>query len=583
MKSKLARRLSAVLLSLALCVGLLGTSTLAAGTVNSVTEKTGSDGSIVVTVYDQNPGSAGTGGQTTVTGDPVEGVGINALRIGSVVELTSTDDNGTVSTQVAFGLTETYTTLLGLNTNDAIASQTGGSSTITYYFKPTAVQNALSAKNSEDGGQAAIESYLESNNATNQVTDSNGNATFSSLTYGLYLLAKSALPADATTDLVPFLVSVPMYVESDSGDTWQSTVYAYPKVRTDDITISKTVDDQDGTTYADGDIYVNAGQILKYTVTTTIPAAATGNGSATPFTSLVITDTNTGSTLDINESTVKVKLGEVELTSTENYTVAYSDNQGNSVLTITLTNTATTGGLAELNKNLGTQQTITVTYDATVATDVTFSTKLTNTAKATYQREGMTGTADATVADGQTNTVDLYTYGLDLTKTLSDNETITENSISFELYKTNNGGTLSDKIPVKSGTGGYWVAAAEETTPVVMYVGTNGELNLYGLEPGTYYLKETATMTGYTLLAEPITIVITDEDSDGTATATVNNATAQVTGGLVSLSVENTKNAAGFTLPATGGEGTLVVTAIGIGCLCIAVILLAIYRKKTRS
>lgn len=583
MKSKLARRLSAVLLSLALCVGLLGTSTLAAGTVNEVKEKTGRNGSIVVTVYDQDPGSAGTGGQTTVTGDPVEGVGINALRIGSVVELTSTDDNGTVSTQVAFGLTETYTTLLGLATDSAIASQTDGSSTTTYYFKPTAVQNELSAKNSEDGGQAAIESYLESNNATNQVTNSNGNATFSSLTYGLYLLAKSALPADATTDLVPFLVSVPMYVESDSGDAWQSTVYAYPKVRTDDITISKTVDDQNGTTYADGDIYVNAGQILKYTVTTTIPAAATGNGSATPFTSLVITDTNTGSTLDINESTVKVKLGEAELTSTEDYTVAYSDGQGNSVLTITLTNTATTSGLAKLNKNLGTQQTITVTYDATVATDVTFSTKLTNTAKATYQREGMTGTADATVADGQTNTVDLYTYGLDLTKTLSDNETITENSISFELYKTNNGGTLSDKIPVKSGTGGYWVAAAEETTPVVMYVGTNGELNLYGLEPGTYYLKETATMTGYTLLAEPITIVITDEDSDGTATATVNNATAQVTGGLVSLSVENTKNAAGFTLPATGGEGTLVVTAIGIGCLCIAVILLAIYRKKTRS
>lgn len=580
MKSKLARRLSAVLLSLALCVGLLGTSTLAAGTVNEVKEKTGRNGSIVVTVYDQDPGSAGTGGQTTVTGDPVEGVGINALRIGSVVELTSTDENNTVSTQVAFGLTETYTTLLGLNTNDAIASQTGGSSTITYYFKPTAVQNALSAKNSEGGGQAAIESYLESNNATNQVTDSNGNATFSSLTYGLYLLAKSALPADATTDLVPFLVSVPMYVESDSSDAWQSTVYAYPKVRTDDITISKTVDDQDGTTYADGDIYVNAGQILKYTVTTTIPAAATGNGSATPFTSLVITDTNTGSTLDINKSTVKVKLGEVELTSTEDYTVDYSDDQGNSALTITLTNTATTSGLAKLNKNLGTQQTITVTYDAIVATDVTFSSKLTNTAKATYQREGMENSADTEEAK-----VDLYTYGLDLTKTLSNDGTITENTISFELYKDNQG-QLADKLPVTSATGGnsgYWVAATEETPPVVMYVGTDGNLNLYGLEPGTYYLKETATMDGYTLLAEPITIVITDEDSDGTATATVNNATAQVTGGLVSLSVENTKNTAGFTLPATGGEGTLVVTAIGIGCLCIAVILLAIYRKKTRS
>lgn len=140
---------------------------------------------------------------------------------------------------------------------------------------------------------------------------------------------------------------------------------------------------------------------------------------------------------------------------------------------------------------MGYQQTITVTYVATVATDVAFSTKLTNTAKATYQREGMTDSADTEEAK-----VDLYTYGIDLTKILLDSGTITESTICFELYKTNNGGKLSNKIPVKSGNGGYWVAATEETSPVVMYVDTNGNLNLYGLEPGTYYLKETATMGG---------------------------------------------------------------------------------------
>lgn len=573
MKSKFVKRLSAVFLSLAMCVGLLGTSALAAGTVSEVKEKTGSNGSIVVTVYDQDPGSAGTGGQTTVNGDPVEGVGINALRIGSVVELTSTDGNGTVSTQVAFGLTNTYANLLGLGTTSAIASQTDSDRITTYYFEPTAVQDALSTKNSAEGGQAAIELYLNSNRATNDVTDSNGSATFSSLTYGLYLLAKSSLPADATTDLVPFLVSVPMYVE----DAWQSTVYAYPKVRTDDITISKTVDDQDDKDYTN-DKYVNAGQTLKYTVTTTIPAAASGNGNANGFTSFVITDTNTGSTLDIDQSTVEVKLGETALTPTEDYTVTYSDAQGNSVLTITLTDTETTGGLAELNKNLGTQQTITVTYVATVATDVAFSTKLTNTAKATYQREGMTDSADTEEAK-----VDLYTYGIDLTKILLDSGTITESTICFELYKTNNGGNLSNKIPVKSGNGDYWVAATEETSPVVMYVDTNGNLNLYGLEPGTYYLKETATMEGYTLLAEPITIVITatnNQTGDPTMTATVNGVNAQVTSGVVSLAVENTKNETGFTLPRTGGAGTLLATAIGLGLLCAAVILLVVYRKK---
>lgn len=579
MKSKLARRLSAVLLSLALCVGLLGTSTLAAGTVNSVTEKTGSDGSIVVTVYDQDPGSAGTGGQTTVTGDPVEGVGINALRIGSVVELTSTDGNGTVSTQVAFGLSSDICTLLGLNTGDAIASQTDGvSGTTTYYFAPTAVQDALKTAN-----QTTIENHLEeASEKKNDVTEENGIAQFDDLSYGLYLLAKSALPSNATTDLVPFLVSVPMYV--DNTNSWNSIVYAYPKVRTGDITNTKTVSPND-------DSYVKAGETLTYTITETIPASnvATGTGSAQAFTSFVITDTNTNKTLNVNTESLSVKLGLDELKgvdkatfdgnsaqqSTYDYYYTYEDAQESGTDTL-LTVTLTSVGLGKLNDDMSNEQTLTVTYEATLATDVTFQTTVTNSAILTYQRDGM-----AAPADTAASTVILYTYGIDLTKTLSDGGAITADTIQFALYEDATCQTpIKVETAAQSGTG-YWRNDAAGSSE--MYVGTDGKLNLYGLEPGTYYLKETATMTGYTLLAEPITIVITDEDSDGTATATVNNATAQVTGGLVSLSVENTKNAAGFTLPATGGEGTLVVTAIGIGCLCIAVILLAIYRKKTRS
>ena len=580
MKLTIVKRLLATALTLAMTAGVLGTSVMAAGTVNEVKEKTGENGSIVVTVYDQNPGDAGTGAQISDLSSPVDGVGINALRIGSVVELTSTDGNGTVSTQVAFGLTDTYTRLLGLNTESAIASQDG-----TFYFAPTAVQRALSTANentsTEENAvtQATIEAYLDNpaHGATNSVTGDDGVATFGNLDYGLYLLAKSALPSDATTDLVPFLVSVPMYVESESGGNWTSTVYAYPKVRTADITISKTVDDQDSTTYANGDIYVNAGQTLKYTVTTTIPAAATGNGSANEFTSFVITDTNAGNTLDIDQSTVEVMLNGTTLTLTEDYTVVYPGSQeGSSVLTITLTDTATTGGLAELNKDLSSQQTITLTYDATVATDVTFSSKLTNAAKATYQRSGM-----AEAADTNTAAVELYTYGIDLTKTLSDtNDDIDAETITFALYSDE---TCTTQIPVALGTdptGGYW-AAATGTDSATMYVDTEGKLNLYGLEPGTYYLSETATMDGYTRLDAPITIIITGVD--GTATATVNGANAQVTDGVVYLSVENTKNELGFTLPQTGGTGTLVVTAIGLGMLCAGVILLVVYRRKGRA
>ena len=90
-------------------------------------------------------------------------------------------------------------------------------------------------------------------------------------------------------------------------------------------------------------------------------------------------------------------------------------------------------------------------------------------------------------------------------------------------------------------------------------------------------------MDGYTRLDAPITIVIADGDSDGAATAKVNEADARVTDGVVYLSVENTKNQLGFTLPQTGGTGTLVVTAIGLGMLCAGVILLVVYRRKGQA
>ena len=66
-------------------------------------------------------------------------------------------------------------------------------------------------------------------------------------------------------------------------------------------------------------------------------------------------------------------------------------------------------------------------------------------------------------------------------------------------------------------------------------------------------------------------------------TATVNKATAQVENGVVYLQVENTKNDGGFNLPQTGGAGTLLATAIGLGLLCAGVVLLVAYRKKSHS
>lgn len=559
MKHRRLQNMLTGLLILAMLFSLLSTTAFAEETFVAATEKNDT-GSIVVTVYDQEPVTAGTGAAWSgATGNPVDGVGINAKRIGSVVDLTTTKtENGTVTstTQVAFGLNAEMAQLVGLNPTEKDYIASNGD---TYYYAPDIVQTALTSKN-----QADIETALNNNKDHHKTTGENpgdfgeGVATFNNLAAGVYLLAKSELPASATTDLAPFLVSVPMYVDGN----WTNTVYAYPKVRTETLKLTKA------TTHVDN--YVNAGETINYTLEVKIPATGTGTGER-PFTKFQVVDTNRNNTLDI--SNVEVKLVKDSDTNTNlltntNYTSTMSGSD--QVLTIDLSN-----DLDKLNNNCAEALTFTVTYDATVATDVAFSSALENSATLTYARSG----ADITSTDAVT----LYTYGIDLTKTLSDSTAITENKIQFALYSNQACTTQINMIAgTGAGTGSYWRAADGET-PATMYVGPDGHLKLYGLEPGTYYLKETVTMDGYTKLDAPIAIVITAPTESGNdPTATVNGTAAQVTGGVVSLSVVNTKTEAGFTLPQTGGNGTLLVTAIGLGLLFLGVILLVVYRRKPR-
>ena len=550
------KRISAMGLAVALAVGLFCSQVQAATTVTKVSPMTGSDGAIEVTVYDQTPGEAGTGAEISGgLSDPVQNVGINALRIGTVVELTTTqDDSGSVETgtQVAFGLSSEIMQLLGLQEHDAIASQDGS-----YYFVPTAVSDAVA----DEAKQAALEQYLNSAaGKRNAVTGADGLASFRNLEYGVYLLAKSALPAEATTDLVPFLVSVPAYVETDGAGAWQPVVYAYPKVRTGHITLQKTAGG------SGGDGFLNAGETVPFTVTVTIPATGAGNGTTTPFTSFVLTDTNPESTLqiDTSDSSLQVLLDGAAL---DVETPVYE----NGVLTMTLSS----AGLAQLNANLGVEQTVTLHYNATIATGGAFSSKLTNTAALAYDR----GNGSVTVTG---DAVHLYTYGVELTKTLSDGAEITPDTIGFALYRD---AACQDQISVSRAAQGYWRSSSGSSE--TMYAAADGKLYLYGLEPGTYYLKELTTMDGYTPLDAPVEIQITanpgQPGEDPTVQAAVNGADAQVSNGVVSLSVENTRNHNGFSLPRTGGAGTLAVTAIGLGLLCVGVVLLLASRKKRKD
>ena len=92
---------------------------------------------------------------------------------------------------------------------------------------------------------------------------------------------------------------------------------------------------------------------------------------------------------------------------------------------------------------------------------------------------------------------------------------------------------------------------------------------------GTYVLKETKTATGYVLPTEPVEVTITDADKDGL----VEKGSEELTTGIVSITVENTKGE--YQLPQTGGVGTWVFTIVGVCLMAGAVAFLLVYRKKS--
>ena len=116
----------------------------------------------------------------------------------------------------------------------------------------------------------------------------------------------------------------------------------------------------------------------------------------------------------------------------------------------------------------------------------------------------------------------------------------------------------------------------------------NGKIIIKGLEAGTYYLKETKTEKGYTLLANPVKIEINETPDETTGTTfseckvdgnSANKVEITENSGnyYFAFTVQNNK---GFNLPATGGMGTYLFTIGGLVIMAGAVFLLITFKKK---
>lgn len=238
------------------------------------------------------------------------------------------------------------------------------------------------------------------------------------------------------------------------------------------------------------------------------------------------------------------------------------------------------------------------------------------------------------MADPKTTTTDkdkVYTYQMDLTKKFdgatADGTAINASTVEFELTVTDTDDTNTEtakKLSFIGSNGDYTVwngavvgnqaykltdvtkneegtwtanegAIAVDTVVTTLNPNSTGSLTVKGLEAGTYELKETKSLKGYTILTEPVTILV-EEVKEGTPAVVTQNVTAHTLAwngtvaekkdelanaaenGIFSITVNNAKNQ--FNLPITGGLGLWMFTIGGGIVMAGAIIFFSVIRKK---
>ena len=205
---------------------------------------------------------------------------------------------------------------------------------------------------------------------------------------------------------------------------------------------------------------------------------------------------------------------------------------------------------------------------------------------------------DGTPETGDTpkDTVLFFTYELDVTKT--DDKTENPGKLAdAEFVLLSSDQTMVAKVV--DGKFVEWLAVPNAADGTVTYPeGTkltsdaNGNFSVYGLDAGTYYLKETKAPAGYNLLTAPIKVVIaaeleTSEDKpelktltisvgDGAAQNGATNDDGKLTGEVAMTVINNS----GATLPETGGVGTTMLYVGGGALIVIAIALLVSKKRK---
>ena len=433
----------------------------------------------------------------------------------------------------------------------------------------------------------------DSNGSTyNLTTDINGKITIAGLSQGEYRIFEDAYSNTSANkgyildaEYHTFTVQKDGKIQVDGNVSANATI----QVANHRPDMKKEV--YNGTEWKQ-DAQYGVGDTVPYKITIEVPK------NIDKLSTFTVTDTPTG--LTDNVSSIEVKDDTTDLTKNTHYTVA--DNGNGFTITFTPAEMAAYAG-----------EKLVITYTATVSNDAVVGGKgNSNNAKLTYTNK--INTHDSPAAPS-TNTIEdsavMYSFGIKVVKT-AENGTTALPGVVFDLYreaKTGETPIVNAETLKKAGLDitKKWILVKSGLTTnangIIDTSDSNNDTNYtHGLANGDYYLVETKTVDGYNLLTKPVKVKLDVTatttwqktnvyDASGnlvkhgtvtktTFTHTSNNGDATKT----ELAVAKVVNRKGFTLPVTGGFGTLLFSGIGVLLVLAGVgVLFSLKKKSNRA
>lgn len=431
----------------------------------------------------------------------------------------------------------------------------------------------------------------DSNGSTyNLTTDINGKITIAGLSQGEYRIFEDAYSNTSANkgyildaEYHTFTVQKDGKIQVDGNVSANATI----QVANHRPDMKKEV--YNGTEWKQ-DAQYGVGDTVPYKITIEVPK------NIDKLSTFTVTDTPTG--LTDNVSSIEVKDDTTDLTKNTHYTVA--DNGNGFTITFTPAEMAAYAG-----------EKLVITYTATVSNDAVVGGKgNSNNAKLTYTNK--INTHDSPAAP-TTNTIEdsavMYSFGIKVVKTAGDTNNALP-GVVFDLYreaKTGETPIVNAETVKKAGldsTKSWILVKSGLTTDASGIIDTSDSNNAtnytHGLANGDYYLVETKTVKGYNLLTKPVEVKLNvtatttwqktnvyDASGNlvkhGTVTSTTfTNANGDAT--KPELAVAKVINRKGFTLPVTGGFGTLLFSGIGVLLVLAGVgVLFSLKKKSNRA